>query len=454
MDNKKVLIITPFFAPESHAAVFRAHKLVKYLNKYGWCPVVLTVDTNYTYNENKNLLDELQDIKIFRAKYVEPTYRGIKMAMGGEDRTFKTLKAKGFYDKNIKTNNANKSKSKIRRSFIQWFQEDILHVVDRYWTWKNNAILLGKKIINDENINLIFCTCPGLTQGEVAVELKKYSGLPLVADFRDPITTVLRNHSENDKVYFHQRSVKRMIFDTADIVTTASYSHKLILHDIYNGRDYDKIKFIPTGIDEEYIIKLEKYSGIKFSENVIVYTGEYLVENGFEFFELFAELVKRDFENIKKFKIKIIGHITINKSLLLPIISKLKIDGYIEFIDHIPQTELYKEIMTSKACLLQSEGRWWCSFAKMIDYIALEKPVLCFAPAISEANTMLRKAGLLIEFTDDFDNNIKVLEKFVEGKYKLEINKEFVNRYKSYNQVKKFASAFDHAINTRNAINK
>jgi len=49
MKNKKVLVITPFFAPESHAAVFRAHKLVKYLKKEGWEPIVLTVDTNYTY---------------------------------------------------------------------------------------------------------------------------------------------------------------------------------------------------------------------------------------------------------------------------------------------------------------------------------------------------------------------------------------------------------------------
>jgi hypothetical protein len=44
--NKKILVITPFFAPETHAAVFRAHKLVKYLKRMGWQPYVITVDIN------------------------------------------------------------------------------------------------------------------------------------------------------------------------------------------------------------------------------------------------------------------------------------------------------------------------------------------------------------------------------------------------------------------------
>ncbi len=50
--NKSVLIVTPFFAPQSHAAVFRAYKLAKYLPRFGWKPYVLTTDTNYKFNED------------------------------------------------------------------------------------------------------------------------------------------------------------------------------------------------------------------------------------------------------------------------------------------------------------------------------------------------------------------------------------------------------------------
>ena len=49
--NKNILIITPFFPPQTHAAVFRAFKLVKYLKRTGWNPIVLTVNRNYLYLE-------------------------------------------------------------------------------------------------------------------------------------------------------------------------------------------------------------------------------------------------------------------------------------------------------------------------------------------------------------------------------------------------------------------
>ena len=52
--NRSVLIVTPFFAPQNHAAVFRAYKLAKYLPQFGWKPIVLTVDTQYEFNEDSH----------------------------------------------------------------------------------------------------------------------------------------------------------------------------------------------------------------------------------------------------------------------------------------------------------------------------------------------------------------------------------------------------------------
>ena len=99
MQNKNVLIITPFFAPETHAAVFTAHKLVKYLKREGWNPIVLTVDVNYNYNEDGSLLEDLKDVEIHRTKYIEPSLRGLYMWLTGKDRTFKTLKKQAVFSK-------------------------------------------------------------------------------------------------------------------------------------------------------------------------------------------------------------------------------------------------------------------------------------------------------------------------------------------------------------------
>ena len=60
--NKNILIITPFFPPQTHAAVFRAFKLVKYLKRTGWNPIVLTVNRNYLYLEDPDLLDWFMEV--------------------------------------------------------------------------------------------------------------------------------------------------------------------------------------------------------------------------------------------------------------------------------------------------------------------------------------------------------------------------------------------------------
>ena len=80
--NKNILIVTPFFPPQTHAAVFRAFKLVKYLKRAGWNPVVLTVNRNYLYLEDPDLLDEVSNVPIYRANYIEPTLRGFRMLLG------------------------------------------------------------------------------------------------------------------------------------------------------------------------------------------------------------------------------------------------------------------------------------------------------------------------------------------------------------------------------------
>ena len=91
--NRSVLIVTPFFAPQNHGAVFRAYKLAKYLPQFGWKPIVLTVDTQYEFNEDPTLLADLpSEVEIVRTRYVEPTLRGVRMALGGRNRTFNGVK--------------------------------------------------------------------------------------------------------------------------------------------------------------------------------------------------------------------------------------------------------------------------------------------------------------------------------------------------------------------------
>ena len=40
------------------------------------------------------MLDEVQDVPIYQANYIEPTLRGLRMLLGGEDTSLKAITAK------------------------------------------------------------------------------------------------------------------------------------------------------------------------------------------------------------------------------------------------------------------------------------------------------------------------------------------------------------------------
>lgn len=443
--NRKILVITPFFAPETHAAVFRAHKLVKYLKRQGWQPIVITVDTNYEYNEDLKLLEELKDIPIYRTKYIEPSIRGLKMFLGGQDRTYKTLKAAGVFhqnkSKNTAVNSQNNSKPKITSSIYQYLLNRHLKNPDRFWTWKKGAIQLAKKLIKEENIETVFTTTLPFTSHEIGVNLKKTMPIKWVADFRDPITYGKNFHSYLPKVYAKQKTIQDLTFKYADKIIGTSSAYGMIFHDQYAGEYDDKFEFIPTGIDDDYIPKPSKEK-----ENTLIFVGEYLPEYKDHFFKLFKKAIAGINEQQIP-TIKIIGNKEINEGIAMPYIKKLDLEKYVIFYDHIQQSQLYQQIENAKYVLLINGDKayWWCVFAKMIDYIALQKQVLAFVPEISEAKKELTKANTATFLKFNEEDSVQKFQEILKNPLQIkEPNKAYCKRYLASSQVKAFIKIFEN----------
>lgn len=445
MLNKKVLVVTPFFAPETHAAVFRAHKLVKHLKKVGWEPIVLTVDVNYVYNEDINLLKELEGVPIYRARYIEPSIRGLKMALGGEDRTYKTLKDQGAYDNLIETNtiehNNKPQKQTLSSRIYKYLLDNYLNTPDRFWTWEASAVELGTRIIRDHNIGTIYTTCLPFTTNKIGLRLKKQTGVNWVADFRDPITYAKRMYSHVDRIFLKQKKIQDLTFEFADAVTGLSSAYSLIFHDQYSGKYSDKFTFIPTGLDDDYLPEVTETND---EINEITFVGEYLEEYEDFFFKIFKKAIN-GLEEGKVPKINIVGNIHINKHTALKYITPLNLLHNVRFFPFIPQKELYRMLSKSRFVILLSGNTslWWTNFAKLVDYIALKKKVLAFVPDISEARSELNKAGLGIFISNDIVGENKLRELFKSSiKEEKFIDTEYCKKYLASSQTKSFIKIF------------
>lgn len=443
--NKKVLVITPFFAPESHAAVFRAHKLVKYLKSFGWSPYVITVDTNYEYNEDPSLLKELEGIPIYRTRYIEPSARGLKMALGGEDRTYNTLKKKGYFDKTHTDVNATVdgdsalAKASLKSKIYNYVLKRYLKNPDRFWTWRKKAVAVAQKLIKEEGIGTVFTTTLPFTSNQIGLELKKSCDIKWMADFRDPITYGKRFHSDIPMVFNRQKKNQDQTFAHADAIVGASSSFGLIFHDQYSGEYDDKFTFIPTGLDDEYIPK-----PVEQKDNVLIFIGEYLKEYKDHFFKIYKRVIQElPPEDIPK--INIIGNKEINQSQALPYLNNLDLTEYVTFYDHMPQPQLYERVERARYVLLINGDKayWWCVFAKLIDYIALKKEVIAFIPEISEARKELTKSNTahFLSFQDeDSERKLKVL--FQKKTTKKTPNVKYCKRYLASSQAQAFIDIF------------
>jgi glycosyltransferase involved in cell wall biosynthesis len=437
--SRSVLIVTPFFAPQNHAAVFRAYKLAKYLPQFDWKPIVLTVDTQYEFNEDPTLLAELpEEVEIVRTRYVEPTVRGVRMALGGRNRTFNAAKGNSW--------NRNCTTSPVRRSAVngayQYLLNNWFHNPDVYWTWARTAIAAGNKIIRDRSISVVYTSCSPYSSLAVGRALQK-PGVQWVADFRDPLGYSQKLANYVPRVYKRQRNTVRDALSRADAVTVLASSYRSIFRDVFGNEHADPI-FIPTGIDEGLLKTREQQTAIRTP--YLIFAGEYLSEYDTSFLEAFAGALQH--EGIAKMRVKLlmVGTLEINRKRLAPFIDKFRLHQQIEFADQMSQTEVYKLLRGACAGLLipGTHAFWWTSFAKMTDCIGMRKPVVAVVPDPSEARTALTRSRLGIFLDGSPRNRITILTDFLLGKYKLPVPDENeCERYTARHQVKSFVELFE-----------
>lgn len=434
MENKNVLIVAPFFAPQTHAAVFRAFKMAKYLKRFDWHPIVLTVDTNYTYLEDEDMIREIQGVPIYKAKYIEPTLRGLLMTITKMDRSYKNNRPHISNKDNSEDSPATERKSFLHKCYYYLLERYFMNP-DRFRFWEKRALKEAVKLIRNQNIGIVFTTASPYSALQLGDELKKKTGVKWVADFRDPLTYACKTYSFMDKVYNKQKKIIINTLKNSDFITFTSPAYSQIFLDMYGNVHISKSRFIPTGVDNDYIPEIKDIE----KDNTLAFVGEYLLEYGDEFLKSFANFLLNSKLEVK---LKIIGNIDINKNTMMPILKNLRIEDKIIFIDHLSQKKLYHEIKKSMGVLLitGSKAHWWNIFAKLIDYIGLELPVLALLPETSVARTELEKAGLGIFLNhQNFEN---ILTNIVEGKISISPDKEYCKRYLASTQVNEFIKVF------------
>ena len=143
-----VLMIAYHYPPEGGSSgVLRTLKFSKYLPQHGWTPHILTLWESLYPAKDEGLLGDVPPQAVVH-------------------RTFALDSA--------------------RHLAIQGRHLALLTVPDRFISWLPFGVARGLRVIRQSSIRLLYSTSPPPTTHLIAIVLKAFTGLPWVADFRDP----------------------------------------------------------------------------------------------------------------------------------------------------------------------------------------------------------------------------------------------------------------------------
>jgi hypothetical protein len=147
--TKRVLMVTFHFPPlAGSSGIQRTLRFVQHLPSLGWEPIVLTAHPRAYETTSEELLGEIpRGIHVERA-FALDTARHLSL--------FKRYPA-------------------------------FMARPDRWQTWKWGAVAAGMRLIRSLRPEAIWSTYPTATAHRIAAALQRRSGLPWVADFRDPM---------------------------------------------------------------------------------------------------------------------------------------------------------------------------------------------------------------------------------------------------------------------------
>jgi glycosyltransferase involved in cell wall biosynthesis len=388
---KKVLILTYYWPPGGGAGVQRWLKFVKYLNQFGWQPIVYTAENGEMPVIDHSLEKDIpKNTVVLKSKIWEP-YNFYKAFIGRkkEDKINAS-----FLSENKKPSLTEKISVWIRGNFF---------IPDARKFWIKPSINYLSHYLKKNPVDAIVSSGPPHSMHLIALGLKKqFPNVKWVADFRDPWTEIdfyeelMLSRSSDQK----HKELELEVLSKADKIVSIGKGMSEGLKKIY-GRQAEKFAVIPNGFDEDDI-----YTGItekdkKFS---IAHIGTLVKSRNPEvLWKVLKQLVDEN-ENFKKdLEIKLVGKVDF---FVKERIAAHGLGQFVTRIDYLPHSEVIREQQKAKVLLLlvnQTRNAKAIVTGKIFEYLAAKVPILAIGPEDGDLADILREtqSGLISDFNDE-----------------------------------------------------
>ena len=381
---KRVLMISYVFPPYfGSSGNLRVLGFARYLPDHGWEPAILTAHPRAYSRVNDRLLEDV------------PEGLYVRRAFGLDVRRHLSLFGK----------------------YPAW-----LALPDRWASWWLGAVPAGLSMIRRFRPDVLWSTYPIPTSHLVASTLSRMTGIPWVADYRDPMN--LSDAANSELARRVRQRLDHMTVRRASRVVFTTPGARRVYAERYGDVEGEKWAVIANGFDERHFSRLDirqkdhRPAGpCRMLHSGFLYREE---RNPMPFFEALARLRSEGVISADRLQVRL--RASGNEDFYRERLRSLGIEDMVELAESIPYDEALRE-MAEADILLLFQGRS-CNQqipAKLYEYVRIGKPILALADPQGDTGALVSgdELGEVLDI-DDVDaiasGLVRILDDWESGR--------------------------------------
>ena len=356
--TRRVLMIAFHFPPlAGSSGIQRTLRFVQHLPSQGWQPVVLSADPRAYAAVSDDLMPEIPPSTVVKRAFALDTARHLAIA--------------GRYP-------------------------GFLARPDRWRTWALRAIPAGLRLIREYRPDVIWSTYPIATAHLIGGRLHRLTGVPWVADFRDPMAQ--EGYPAEAKTWRSFERIERGAARHARRLVFVTPSAQALYRARYNDVPAERFALIENGYDEESFAAAE--SGVvRAPLNAGCFT---LLHSGIVYpserdpAALFAALGRmRGDERVTAGSLRIRFRASVHEDLLRRLAFESRTTDLVEILPAVPYRQALEEMLRADGLLVMQGSN--CNEqipAKLYEYLRARRPILGLADPEGDTGKTLRGTGV------------------------------------------------------------
>lgn len=368
--DKYILMIAYHFPPiRGSSGLLRTVSFARYLQAAGWKPIILAPHPRAYPTASPEINEGVPEGTLVRRTFALDTARHLSLS--------------GRYFR-------------------------FMALPDRWVTWWPGAVVSGLKLINRFSPKIIWSTYPITTAHLIGKTLHRFTKIPWIADFRDPM--VYENWPPAGMVRELNTRIERSVINACSRAVFTTPRTVELYQDRYPNLPSNHWAVVPNGYDEKPFEGLvTQTTGLpdKRQPVILVHSGLMEIEdrNPTPFFEAISSLKNEGL--LSDNDLKIVLRATAYDEHYKQIVANLGLNNIVKLEPYLPYRDALQEMLDVDGLLLFQGPT--CNRqipAKLYEYFRTGKPIFALTDESGDTARVLREVG--IDPVSPYDSSVVI----------------------------------------------